>query len=147
MSEATNPTTKPEGEASRNGDAAVEAAKSAAAKLAAHPKVQQALGFAKSHPLGAVATVAAAAALVEIEFAVGILTGLGATALLASKSGPEARQQVFARGKEAREQVILRGKKAIEQARVAIAKRKKGMSGAPSASAPTPGESAPPPPA
>jgi hypothetical protein len=146
MPEETNSTTTPNGEAPRNGGSATDAAKSAAAKLTAHPKVQQALGFAKSHPLGAVATVAAAAALVEIEFAVGILTGLGATALLASKSGPEAREQVIARGKEAREQVIARGKKAIEQARIAIAKRKKGApSASSSTSASTTGESAPPP--
>jgi hypothetical protein len=80
----------------------------------ANPKVKQAIALAKEHPLGAVATVAAAAALVEVEFAVGILAGLGATALLARKTGPEAR-----------EQVIARGKKAIEQARVALAKRRK----------------------
>lgn len=139
MSEATNTTTTPNGDAPRNGDAAT----SQAAKLAAHPKVQQAIGFAKSHPLGAVATVAAAAAFVEIEFAVGILTGLGATALLASKSGSEARQQVRLRGKEAREQVIARGRKALEQARIAIAKRKKGVTASPSTS----GEATPPPPA
>jgi hypothetical protein len=107
---------------------------SAAAKLTAHPKVQRAIALAKTHPLGAVATVAAAAALVEMEFAVGILAGLGATALLASKSGPEAR-----------ERVIARGRKAIAKARVALAHRRKGVT----APAPPPAttEAAPPPPA
>jgi hypothetical protein len=98
----------------------------------AHPKVQQALTAARAHPLGAVATVAAAAALVELEFAVGILTGLGATALLATKSGPQARDEVIARGRQA-----------IERARVAIMKRKESLSrqratGSPDASAPPP---------
>jgi hypothetical protein len=115
MSEATNPTSV------TNGDAATAAAPaaaklSAAAKLTTHPKVQQAITLAKTHPLGAVATVAAAAALVEVEFAVGILAGLGATALLASRSGPEARERVIAQGKHA-----------LAQARVAIAKRKQAM--------------------
>jgi hypothetical protein len=114
MSEATNPTAATNGEAGGTPAAPEVAKLSAAAKLVAHPKVQQAIALAKQHPLGAVATVAAAAALVEVEFAVGILAGLGATAMLARKSGPEAR-----------EQVIARGKKAIAQARVAIAKRRR----------------------
>ena len=70
-------------------------------KLKTHPKVQHALTVAKEHPLGAVVGVAAAVALVEVEFAVGILTGIGATALLAAKSGPEARKQVVSSGKQA----------------------------------------------
>jgi hypothetical protein len=108
---------------------AMLAARLAAAK--AHPKVQQAFTTAKAHPLGAVATVAAAAALVEIEFAVGILTGLGATALLASKSGPEARDEVIARGRQA-----------IARARVAIAQRRESLlrkrAGSAEAAAPPP---------
>jgi hypothetical protein len=104
------------GSAPAEGGTPSEPKSSVAARIAAaksHPKVQQAITAAKAHPLGAVATVAAAAALVEIEFAVGILTGLGATALLATKSGPEARDEV-----------IQRGRKAIERAREALAKRK-----------------------
>jgi hypothetical protein len=128
MSEATNPTT------ATNGDVTPAiGVKSAAARLTAlseHPKVQQAIGFAKSHPLGAVATVAAAAALVEVQFAVGILTGLGATALLARKSGPEAR-----------EQVIARGKKALAQARIAIANRKKSTASSSPMTPPSPAAS------
>jgi hypothetical protein len=136
MSEVTNPTTPTNG----NVTPAVGMKSAAAARLSAlseHPKVQQAIGFAKSHPLGAVATVAAAAALVELQFAVGILTGLGATALLARKSGPEAR-----------EQVIARGKKAIAQARIAIANRKNSAASPSPISHPSavPGEAAPPPP-
>jgi hypothetical protein len=130
VSETTAPTSPTTGGTSSNG--ATDATKSAAAKLTAHPKVQQAISYAKSHPLGAVATVAAAAALIEIEFAVGILTGLGATAFLANKSGSQAREEVIARGKQA-----------IARARTLIAKRKKSAT-APSSAA---SESAAPPPA
>ena len=105
---------------------------SAVAKLAAHPKVKQAISYAKEHPLGAVVTVAAAAALVEVEFAVGILTGLGATALLAKKSGPQARDEV-----------VTRGRRAIARARGAIAERKKSRAAAAAPSA----DASPPPPA
>jgi hypothetical protein len=140
MSEANDSTTPTNGGVAMSGEAAVSGEAAAGAetkpstvtKLKAHPKVQQAIAMAKNHPLGAVATVAAAAALVEVEFAVGILTGLGATALLASRSGPEAR-----------ERVIARGKKALAQARIVIAKRKKPV--APAASA-AEGQAAPPPP-
>lgn len=62
-------------------------------------KVREAISLIKEHPLGAVATVAAATALLELEFAVGVLAGLGATALLANKSGPERRKSVLERGK------------------------------------------------
>jgi hypothetical protein len=139
MSEANDSTTQTNGGMASDGAAAVggEAAGGAETKTAmtmkklkAHPKVQQAIAMAKNHPLGAVATVAAAAALVEVEFAVGILTGLGATALLASRSGPEAR-----------ERVIARGRKALAQARVVIAQRRKAV--APTAS--TAQDQAPPP--
>jgi hypothetical protein len=140
MSEANDSTTPTpggvasNGEAGASGDAAAATGTktSAATKLKTHPKVQQAIAMAKNHPLGAVATVAAAAALIEVEFAVGILTGLGATALLASRSGPEAR-----------ERVIARGKKALAQARVVIAKRKKPVAAAASSvegQAPPPAE-------
>lgn len=59
----------------------------------------RAISLIKEHPLGAVATVAAATALLELQFAVGVLAGLGATALLANKSGPERRRLVLERGK------------------------------------------------
>lgn len=65
--------------------------------------VRDALTLLKEHPLGAVATVAAATALLELEFAVGILAGLSATALLSNKSGPERRKIVLERGKWALE--------------------------------------------
>jgi hypothetical protein len=65
--------------------------------------VREAISLIKEHPLGAVATVAAATALLEIELAVGLLAGLGATALLANKSGPERRRIVMERGKWALE--------------------------------------------
>jgi hypothetical protein len=70
------------------------------AEVASKPaRVREAISLIKEHPLGAVATVAAATALLEIEFAVGVLAGLGATALLANKSGPERRRLVMERGK------------------------------------------------
>jgi hypothetical protein len=85
-----------------------------ASKLAHHPKVQRAITLAKEHPLGAVVTVAAAAAFIEVPFAMGILTGLGAASLLTRRSGPEAREQVLARGT-----------RALDRARVALASRRK----------------------
>jgi len=95
------------------------------ATAVASAKVREALGLLKEHPLGAVATVAAATALIEVELAVGILAGVGATVLLATKSGPEARQQVLERGK----QVYAR-------ARGAIATRRKPTPAAAGASPP-----------
>ena len=98
---------KPADEAPKATDATASSAAEAThgpsivTKLKTHPKVQHALTVAKEHPLGAVVGVAAAVALVEVEFAVGILTGIGATALLAAKSGPEARKQVVSSGKQA----------------------------------------------
>ena len=83
-------------------------------------RARRVISTLKRHPLGIVLAVGAAAALVEIELAVGILTGIGATALLATKSGPEARQEVVAKGQE----VVAKGKAAIERARVALANRK-----------------------
>jgi hypothetical protein len=75
--------------------------------------VRDAISLIRQHPLGAVATVAAATALIEVELAVGILAGLGATALLANESGPKARQRVLARGKWA-----------LDRARTVVAKAK-----------------------
>jgi hypothetical protein len=69
------------------------------AAAAAPSIVRDAILLFKQHPLGAVATVAAAAAFIEVELAVGILAGLGATAMLATESGPAARQRVLERGK------------------------------------------------
>jgi hypothetical protein len=75
--------------------------------------MREAFSLLKQHPLGAVATVAAATAFIEVELAVGILAGLGATALLANQSGPEARQRVLAGGKWA-----------LDRARTVVAKAK-----------------------
>jgi hypothetical protein len=90
-----------------------------AVKSVVYPRVKSAVSFAKEHPLGTVATVAAAAAFIEVELAVGILAGLGATALLARKTGPETRGEVLARGKVAREQVLARSKSAFTRAKTA----------------------------
>jgi hypothetical protein len=94
-------------------------AASAAVKSVVYPRVQSAIRFTKEHPLGAVATVAAATALIEVELAVGILAGLGATALLATKTGSEAREEVLSRSKVAREQVVARSKVAFTRAKTA----------------------------
>jgi hypothetical protein len=79
----------------------------------------------KRHPIGAVAVVGAAAALFEVELAVGILTGIGATALLAKKTGPEARREV-----------MTKGRWAMDRAKVAWARRGKSAPTNPAASAP-----------
>jgi hypothetical protein len=119
---------------------AVQAAESsAAAPVNAEPaRVRKAIALVKSHPLGVVVAVGAAVALVEIELAVGILTGVGATALLVTKSGSEARQEVRSLGQE----VFTKGKAAIERARVALASRAKtqptAATAAPSAEAAAP---------
>ncbi len=132
MSDVNSPTSTHDANAPTNRakPSAAELKAWATAQISTRPKVQQAIAFAKSHPLGAVASVAAAAALVEVELAVGILAGLGATALLASKSGPETR-----------EQVIARGRSALARAKIAIAQRRKS-----SGVVPPPSPDAPPPP-
>jgi hypothetical protein len=80
------------------------AAKTTAAAVAeaakpAREQVRKAFVALKRHPLGTVALVGAAVALVEVELAVGILAGIGATALLTLKTGPEARQEVLTKGR------------------------------------------------
>jgi ElaB/YqjD/DUF883 family membrane-anchored ribosome-binding protein len=127
--------------AARTGGDATAAKASAIAEAtaervaaAARPRVQSALRLVKEHPLGAVATVAAATAFIEVELAVGLLTGIGATALLAGRSGPATRQEVLSRGKWA-----------LDRARGALTRRKQsGIAGAASAAA---NEASPPPPA
>lgn len=110
------------------------AASTTEAPVSAKPaKVRKAIALLKSHPLGLVAVVGAAIALVEIELAVGILTGVGATALLATKSGPDARQEVRSLGQG----VLSKGKAAIERARVALASRAKTQPAEPAAAAAT----------
>jgi hypothetical protein len=103
-------------------------------------KVRKAIALLKSHPLGLVVAVGAAVALVEIELAVGILTGVGATALLVTKSGPEARQEVRSLGQE----VFTKGKAALERARVALASRAKAPPAEAAAPATAPAEAAAP---
>ena len=78
-------------------------------------KVREAISLIKEHPLGAVATVAAATAMLELEFAVGVLAGLGATALLANKSGPERRKIVLERGKWALERAREMKERALKK--------------------------------
>lgn len=112
--------------------AATEVKPTTGQKLA--PKVKQAIEFTKTHPLGAVATVAAAAALVEVEFAVGILTGLGATALLVTDSGTQTREKVVSSGKRA----LSSGKLAFAKARGAFTRKPKADA------APEPNPPAPP---
>jgi X-X-X-Leu-X-X-Gly heptad repeat protein len=61
----------------------------------------RAVGLVKRHPLATMASVGAAAALIEVELAVGILTGVGAAALLVKRTGPETRERVLAEGRSA----------------------------------------------
>lgn len=84
-------------------------------------RVREAVTALKRHPLGVVALAGAAVALVEVEVAVGILAGIGAGALFATKSGPEARQEVLTRGNE----VLARGKLALAKAKGKLASRAK----------------------
>lgn len=117
MSEVTNET----------GPKPVEAAAASAEatpKKSAPAKVRKALALLERHPLGLVVVAGAAVALVEIELAVGILTGIGATALLATKSGPDARHEVLSKGQE----VLTKSKAAVERARVKLASRAKARS-------------------
>jgi hypothetical protein len=68
-------------------------------KTVAYPRVRSALTLVKENPLKAAAIGAAALASLEVELAVGLLAGIGATALLARKSGADTREEVLARGK------------------------------------------------
>jgi hypothetical protein len=115
------PGAPPEGSAAANG--------AENGHVTAPALMREAISLIKEHPLGAVATVAAATALIELEFAVGVLAGLGATALLVHQSGPEARQRV-----------LERGKWALDRARTAIQARsdKSAAKKAPPVEAPPP---------
>jgi hypothetical protein len=93
------------------------AAETASAKTA---RVREAVTAIKRHPLGVVALAGAAVALVEVEVAVGILAGIGATALLVTKSGPEARQEVLTKGNE----VLAKGKLALAKAKGKLSRAK-----------------------
>lgn len=91
-------------------------ASSTVAAEAAGPKperVRKAVTALKSHPVGVIALAGAAVALVEVEIAVGILAGIGATALLVTKTGPEARQEVLSKGNE----VLSKGKLVLAKAK------------------------------
>jgi len=101
-----------------------------AMRTALQSRARKALTLAEDHPLGAIAVVTAGAALVQFELAVGILTGIGAGALLSKQNGAEARQRVLAKGKWA-----------LDRARGALANRQKAQPLAP----PPPAGSAPPP--
>jgi hypothetical protein len=90
----------------------------ATAATAEHSALRKAWSTVQRHPLGVVAVLGAATALVEVELAVGILTGIGATALLANANGPEARQQALAKGKRVLDRaraLVARNKPAVEQ--------------------------------
>jgi hypothetical protein len=80
--------------AAKNGGEAVKEATKAQGV-----QVRKAFTALKRHPLGVVALAGAAVALVEVELAVGILAGLGATALLTLKTGSDARHEVLTKGK------------------------------------------------
>jgi hypothetical protein len=100
-----------------------EAAPDSEPKTVAYPRVKSALALVKRNPLKAVALGAAAIASLEVELAVGILAGIGATALLTTKPGSEAREEVLSKGKAARDEVVSKGKAAYDKAKTAF-KRK-----------------------
>jgi len=114
---ASNSATAPAAEAPAAAAASAEApASSTVTAEAAPPKperVRKAVTALKSHPVGVIALAGAAVALVEVEIAVGILAGIGATALLVTKTGPEARQEVLSKGNE----VLTKGKLALAKAK------------------------------
>jgi hypothetical protein len=58
---------------------------------------QGVLDALKKHPLGTIAAGAALGLLIEEEIALGILAGMGMTALFATRTGPEARREVTAK--------------------------------------------------
>jgi hypothetical protein len=70
-------------------------------KTVAYPRVKSAITLVKENPLKAAALGAAALASLEVELAVGILAGIGATALLATRPGSETREEVLTRSKAA----------------------------------------------
>jgi hypothetical protein len=102
-------------EAAANGTNPAEPAPAKSAR------VREAVTLIKRHPLGVIAAAGAAVALVEVEVAVGILAGIGATALFATKTGPEARREVRTKSNV----VLAKGKLALAKAKVAIASRAK----------------------
>jgi hypothetical protein len=70
-----------------------------AARVPAFPVIGKATRAIKDHPVALVALIGASAAFIEFELALGMLTGIGATALLATAGGPETRQQLLARSR------------------------------------------------
>lgn len=91
---------------------ATDAAPDSEPKTIAYPRMKSALTLVKQNPLKAVALGAAAIASLEVEFAVGILAGIGATALLVTKPGSEAREEVLSKSKAARDEVVSKSKAA-----------------------------------
>jgi hypothetical protein len=78
---------------------ATPAAISATTAFTTRPRTERARWLIETHPLGALAAGAAVAALFEVEFAVGLLAGIGVTALLATQTGAEARREALRRSK------------------------------------------------
>lgn len=106
------------------GAPTAEAAPTSEPQRVVYPRMKSALSLVKKNPLKAVALGAAALASLEVELAVGILAGIGATALLTTKPGAEAREDVLIKGKAAREEVLIKGKAALDKAKTAF-KRKR----------------------
>jgi hypothetical protein len=94
---------------------AAEATPESEPKTVAYPRMKSALALVKRNPLKAVALGAAAIASLEVELAVGILAGIGATALLTTKPGAEAREEVVSKGKAARDEVVSKSKAARDE--------------------------------
>jgi hypothetical protein len=99
-------------------------AASARLKHAAQTRLEQARSMAREHPLGGIAALAAAAAFIEVEIGLGILAGLGATALIATRNGPATRDRMLAGGRQAYE----RARAALAQRRTTGARKPAGAS-------------------
>lgn len=93
--------TKVSGSQADIGNAVSAGAEPGAAKtVESSEPMQGVLDTLKKHPLGTIAAGAAMGMLIEEEIALGILAGIGLTALFATRTGPEARREVTAKVEE-----------------------------------------------
>jgi hypothetical protein len=62
-------------------------------------RARYAITLVEKHPWKAIAAGVAAGTLIELEFALGLLAGIGATLLFVTRTGPEARRELVDKGK------------------------------------------------
>jgi hypothetical protein len=85
--------------AAKASDAAQVVAGEAAQMALKLSSVRKALREVKRHPLAAAAALGAGAAFIEVELALGVLAGIGATALLMTANGAQTRQELAERAR------------------------------------------------